>query len=762
MTTGPKRYNAPQVARRRKPPAADANEKIALLKRERDEALERETATAEVLKVISRSTFDLQAVLETLVQSAGKLCQAENVQIFLRDDEFYRLAADNGFSPEYQQYVREHPIRPGRGTLVARTALGVVPVQIPDRLADPEYTYHEGGNLGGYRTMLGVPLVRDGNCIGVIALTRSTVRPFTDKQIELVKNFAAQAVIAIENTRVLSELRESLQQQTATADVLKVISRSTFDLDTVLDTLLESATRLCEGHISWIFRRDGEILRWAASYGHTTEVHTRIKDYFKPLEVPVDRGSVVGRAASEAAVVHIPDVLADPEYKWGGAQKIGGYRASLGAPLLREGKVVGVLFVAKTVPQPFTDKQIELVKTFADQAVIAIENTRLLSELRQSLQQQTATADVLKVISRSTFDLRSVLDTLVQSAAKLCEADCAFIFQLKDELYRLAANYGFSQEFQDFIRQHPIAPGRPGTLVGRVTLEGRTVHIPDAAADPDYAWSESQKLGRFRTMLGVPLLREGVPIGVIALTRSEPRPFSDKQIELIETFADQAEIAIENVRLFDEVQARTRELQETLEYQTAASEVLNIISRSPADIQPVLDTIAETAQRLCHSEQAYIMRLDGGLYHLAAAKDARAERIKYLKDNPIVPDRGSVTGRVVTERRTIHITDAQADPEYTLNMSGDRGYRTILGVPLLREGVTIGVIVLTRGIVQPFTEKQVELVTTFADQAVIAIENARLLNEIHESLQQQTATADVLKVISRSTFDLQIGAADAG
>src|SRR5450759_315902 len=309
MTTGRKRHNTPQVARRRKPPAADANEKIALLKRERDEALEREAATAEVLKVISRSTFDLQAVLETLVQSAGKLCQAENVQIFLRDGEFYRLAADNGFSPEYQQYVREHPIRPGRGTLVARTALGVVPVQIPDRLADSEYTYHEGGNLGGYRTLLGVPLVRDGNCIGVIALTRSKVRPFTDKQIELVKNFAAQAVIAIENARLLNELRqrtddlsESLQQQTATADVLKVISRSTFSLQTVLDTLTENATRLCAAKFGNLYLCEGDAFRTIAMHNVPLAfAEARRRD---PLFRPDERGSALGRLRGSQKVVH--------------------------------------------------------------------------------------------------------------------------------------------------------------------------------------------------------------------------------------------------------------------------------------------------------------------------------------------------------------------------------------------------------------------------------------------------------------------------
>ena len=354
------------------------------------ESLQQQTATADVLKVISRSAFDLQTVLDTLTESAARLCAADRGVIFQRDGDLYRLGANYGFSREAEQYASEHPLQAGRGSVTGRVALEGRAIHIPDVLADPEYEATGYQKAFGFRTNLGVPLLRDGTTIGVFALTRDEVNPFTEKQIELATTFADQAVIAIENARLFDEvqartrdLTESLQQQTATADVLKVISRSTFDLETVLDTLLESATRLCEGHISWIFQRDGEILRWAASYGHTAEVHARIKDYFKPLEVPVDRGSVVGRAASEAAVVHIPDVLADPEYKWGGAQKIGGYRAALGAPLLREGKVVGVIFVAKIVPQPFTDKQIELVKTFADQAVIAIENTRLLNELRQ-------------------------------------------------------------------------------------------------------------------------------------------------------------------------------------------------------------------------------------------------------------------------------------------------------------------------------------------------------------------------------------------
>ncbi|MFL5088440.1 MAG: GAF domain-containing protein, partial [Xanthobacteraceae bacterium] len=298
--------------------------------------------------------------------------------------------------------------------------------------------------------------------------------------------------------------------------------------------------------------------------------------------------------------------------------------------------------------------------------------------------------------------------------------------------------------------------------VGRTLLEGRTIQIPDVLADPEYTSAKSQQLGGYRAVLGVPMLREGAAMGVFMIARRAPQPFTDKQIELVTTFADQAVIAIENVRLFDEVQARTRELQQSLEYQTAISDVLNVISRSPSDIQLVLDTIARTAQRLCQSEHAYIFRLDGGRYRLLAAKDAEAERVQHLKENPIARDRGSVLGRAALERRTVHIPDVTTDPEYTLSMIGDRrGYRTVLGVPLLRDQVVIGVIVLTRHVVQPFTDKQIELVTTFADQALIAIENARLFDEVQartreltQSVEELRALGDVTQAVT-STLDLQ-------
>ncbi len=403
-------------------------------------------------------------------------------------------------------------------------------------------------------------MLKDDELIGAITICRQEVRPFSDEQIALLTNFAAQAVIAIENTRLLSELRESLQQQTATADVLKVISRSTFDLQTVLDTLVESATKLCDAESAHIFRRAGDTYQLAACRGYSREY----EHYLRRQTFTPGRESLVGRIALDGRLVQIPDVLADPEYKFSRAQELGRYRTMVGMPLLREGAPIGALTLTRSEVLPFTDKQIELLTTFADQAVIAIENTRLLNELRDSLQQQTATADVLKVISRSTFDLQTVLQTLVESAARLCEADKATITRQRGDVFFRAEAYGFSSEFLDYVRSVPVVPER-GSALGRALLEGKVVHIPDVQADPEYTFVEAQRLGGFRTVLGVPMLREGIPIGVLALTRSEVRPFTDKQIELVSTFADQAAIAIENVRLFESVEARTRELAKSLE-----------------------------------------------------------------------------------------------------------------------------------------------------------------------------------------------------
>jgi PAS domain S-box-containing protein len=736
--------------------------------RELSEALERQTATSEVLNVISRSTTDLQPVLETIVATAARLCQSEWAVIFkLAPDGTYRPMASSDAASDLIEYLRDHPITPERGSVVGRTALDQRTISLTDVMADPQYTHLEMQKRGGYRTALGVPLMRKDQVIGVIFLARMTVRPYTDKQIELVTTFADQAVIAIENVRLFNETKEALERQTATSEVLNVISRSTTDLQPVLDAIVETAARLCDAEVATINRRFDGSLRQVASHGHSPEFNRQME----ARTLPSGRGSIAGRVVSQGRVVHVADVATDPEYELKEEAKTVGYGTMLGVPLLREGTTIGVIVLIRRGVRPFSDAQIKLIETFADQAVIAIENTRLFEEvqartreLTESLERQTATSEVLTVISRSTTALQPVLDSIVATACRLCRANWSHILTIDDDgCFRLAASNATSEAFTSFLAASPPAFDR-GTVAGRAALEARTIHIPDVLADEEYSWREGQEIGRYRTLLGVPLLRQGRPIGVIALVRTSMKPFSEAEIGLVTTFADQAVIAIENVRLFEEVQARTRDLTEALQQQTATSEVLNVISRSTTDLKPVFDSIVATAARLCEADYAFIFKLaEDGRYHIAATNRVEADFVEYIRQQPVAPGRGTMTGRTALERRVIHMPDVLADPEYQWSEAQRRGaYRTQLGVPLLRDGTVIGVIVLLRTVVKPFTDKQIELVATFADQAVIAIENVRLFEEVQartrevtEALEQQTATAEILGVISKSLTDTQ-------
>ncbi len=709
------------------------------------ESLEQQTATSEVLKVISTSPGDLDPVFNAMLENATRICEAQFGTLFRFEGEAYRPVAWHNAPPALAAVYEDRPLRrPTPGTLIERMVRTKQVCSSADYAA--EAITGNAVRFGGARSFVCVPMLKDEELVGAFAIYRQEVQPFTDKQIELLTNVAAQAVIAIENTRLLSELRqrtddlsESLEQQTATSEVLQVISRSPGELKPVFESMLANATRICEAPFGNLFLCEGDNFRCVAV--HSEESYA---EYYR-LNPVIEKQDIAGipldRVRRSRQVLHISDLTQDSSYVEGNKRivtlvEVAGARTFLAVPMLKDGEFIGAIAMYRQEVRPFTDKQIELVQNFAAQAVIAIENTRLLGELRESLQQQTATADVLKVISRSTFDLQTVLDTLLESASRLCRADRAAMRLLRQDAYHSVAMHGYSPEHDEYMKNHPITAER-SSIAGRAVSLGHPVQIEDIATDPELTLvREAPGFVNVRTLLAVPMLREGSPVGVLVLSRERVEPFTDKQIELINTFADQAVIAIENVRLFDEVQKRTEDLAELLEQQTATSEVLKVIGRSAFDLQPVFVTMAENAVRLCEAERAYIFRFDGKMLRAVASHNAGLENQDWVYRNPIPLGRHSISARAGLERRTVQVADIQADPEYSYVARDIDPIRTTLAVPMLKGDELVGTITIYRLEVKPFTDKQIALVETFADQAVIAIENVRLFDEIQDKSRQ--------------------------
>ena len=744
------------------------------------EALEQQIATAEVLQVINASPGNLTPVFDAMLEKAMRLCGATIGGIYRYNGQRFDTVALRGVTPGFAAFSAENPMSTIPGgppwvVLETKRPVQVVDIAATDRYRDGTSVYGRAlVDIGGIRAVLNVPLLNDGAVLGLITIYRAEPGAFSDKQIALLENFAAQAVIAMENARLINEQREALEQQTATAEVLQVINASPGNLTPVFDTILEKAMRLCGAAFGSLYTYDGEHFHSAAQRGVPPAYAE-----FRAKNPPVARsGSAIEQAIETKRTVHRLDVMWSENYQSGNPfaramVELGGIRTDISVPLLKDQTVIGFIQIYRQEVRAFSEKEIALLENFAAQAVIAMQSARLIAEQREALEQQTATTEVLQVINASPGNLAPVFDTILDKAMRLCGGTIGGIFMFDGDHSITSALRGVTSAFKAYNEKNPMDKIQPGTLPARIIETRGPVQNSDRTAGENYRVGHPYaralvELGGIRAVLAVPLLEDGAAVGMVVIYREEAGAFSEKQIALLENFAAQAVIAMENARLLtalrqrtDELARRNNEYGERIEHQSATIDVLQAMSASPGNAQPVFDLITRRAKEVCNAPAVMLFEYDGKLVHFrsecgsgSGATPGALEAYKRLF--PMAPTRALISCRAILERQIIEIRDMTNEPDLP-EVARGLGHRSNLAVPLLRDGAAIGAIGIISWDAGGFPDSQVELMKTFAEQAVIAISSAETFKELQRrtmdltrSVAELQALEEVLRAVNSS------------
>src|SRR6266404_527096 len=711
---------------------------------------DRQAASAEILRAIASTPGDAERPLQQVAETTARLFGASSVTLNIASGgEWVRMIRVGPSSQRVGSELSAAQLGIGGRNLPATVFRENRQIHIPDldnldpAIADWPSLPH--ARAAGARAMAGTPLRREGKAIGALIVHRDRPTPFSDEELALLQSFADQAVIAIENARLFNETQEALEQQKATSDLLQVIGNSVADTAPVFEKILDSCQNLFATEQLGIFLVQDRQVHVPAWRGGALEAMVAT------LPRPVEQ-TATGLVIQSRNILHVPSAAAMPDMPptvRSVYERIGDYSLA-SAPMLREQRGVGALVALRQPPKPFSDKELALLKTFADQAVIAIENTRLFNETREALERQTATADILKVIASSPSDVQPVFEAIATSANRLIGGLSTAVFRFADDTLHLTA-FTPTNPAADATLQASFPRPLSTQPWAEPTRKGEIVHVPDIeteSAVPAHL-REVWRMRGFRSFILVPLRRDRASIGMISVTRKAPGSFADHHVQLLQTFADQAVIAIENTRLFNET-------REALDRQTATADILKVIASSPSDVQPVFEAIVGSAKRLLGGYGSSLYRVVDGMLHLEAFTPLNPESDEALRSTFPVPSSEYPQLALVEKGESFQFADTEKNaPEIQTRVARARGFRSILLTPLIHNGTTIGLVVVTRAETGSFADHHVHLMKTFADQAVIAIENVRLFNETREALERQTATADILKVIASSPSDVQ-------